>query len=38
VFYKLAHNGLLLQEVGDFEAKGFVLMLNRQFLVAGFVS
>jgi len=28
----------LLQEVGDFEAKSFVLIINRQFLVAGFMS
>jgi hypothetical protein len=36
--FKLAHNGLLLQEVGKFKAKGFVLTNYRQFIVAGFVS
>jgi hypothetical protein len=38
VFLKPALKGLLLQKVGDFEAKNFVLMLNRQFLEAGFMS
>jgi hypothetical protein len=38
VFLKPALKGLLLQKVGDFEAKSFVLIINRQFLVAGFMS
>jgi hypothetical protein len=38
VFLKPALKCSLLQEVGDFEAKGFILMLNRQFLVASFMS
>jgi hypothetical protein len=38
VFYKLALNGLIIQEAGDFEVKSFVLKHNRQFIVDGFVS
>jgi hypothetical protein len=38
VFLKPALKGSLLQEVGDFEAKSFVLIINRQILVAGFMS
>jgi len=38
MFLKPALKGSQKQEVGDFEAKNFILMLNRQFLEAGFIS
>jgi hypothetical protein len=38
VFLKPALKGLLLQKVDDFEIKNFVLILNRQFLEAVFMS